>query len=150
MSALASFHREAGHLDSAIELLNKSLIRRRLYGDEHIEVGNGHSHLATVLLNLGRLDEALEHSLKSLEICRAVYPEPHPRILQELNTVVQTYVTRAEPDLAIPYAAQLVEHSKLLHGEKHYNVVGTFNTCGSALHDAGKAIRIRSRLPRSP
>jgi tetratricopeptide (TPR) repeat protein len=75
-----------GRYEAAERKIRKGLeIYRRVYGDEHHWVAQGHVRLGTVLTRQRRWDEAEEHLRRGVAIVESVLEPDHPDIAISLN-----------------------------------------------------------------
>jgi len=71
---------------SAVEM------RRRLYGDEHPEVGVGMMNLASAMFNQGQREEGIELGKEAVEIHRRIYGSEHPHTASALYSLAGLFV----------------------------------------------------------
>ncbi len=166
---LASF--DQGRPEAAESLLQESLlIRRRVYGEAHVEVASSWSDLADVLRGLGRLEEARDYGSRAIEIARRVMPEGDRRLglyllglsdsntrlgdlvkaRSELDAARSNFATSLPPEHLFRVLADL-QHAELLIAEDDREGAGTaLVSIEQRLNEAdaspaGKAA-VRSRL----
>jgi tetratricopeptide (TPR) repeat protein len=139
-------------------VLRESLaMRRKLYGNEHIEVANSLRHLAEVLGGQGKLAEANPMLRETLALQRKLLGSEHPRVANTLYTLANVMHRQGKLDEAEAlYRESLTMHRKLL-GQEFPSAIGLSNGLVNVLMDQGKlaeAISISRQVfelsPQSP
>ncbi|MBE3015949.1 tetratricopeptide repeat protein [Microbispora sp. NEAU-D428] len=96
IDAIAWQMRAQGRYSLTAQALQQALqARRDSDGEEHPDTLRSRNNLATVLGELGRLEEAEAEHRAVLEVCRRVLGEEHPDTLVSQNNLATVLETRA-------------------------------------------------------
>lgn len=89
---LAAAYRDAGRLDEAMPLLERTLAdRERVLGDTHPNTLASRHDLADAYRNVGRLDEAIPVYERTLADCERVQGKTHPDTLVSRSALAAAY-----------------------------------------------------------
>ena len=102
LNNLARLLQAQGKLDEATPLFKESLaIRKKVFGDEHPDVGESLNNIALVLQAQSKYDEATPLYKESLAIKKKVLGEEHPSVATGLNNLAELLKSQARTFLTI-------------------------------------------------
>ncbi|CAH1648936.1 CHAT domain-containing protein [Chelatococcus asaccharovorans] len=88
LANLASTYQRPDEIELAQAIHDQALrLRRRLSGDEHVEIAQLHSNLGLLLSEAGQDDAALRSCERSLALRRRLLPQGHPDVARSLMEV---------------------------------------------------------------
>ena len=88
METMGRVYRNLGLYDAAAPILEKSLsLKRRVYGEEHLEVAAGLHTLGVLYDTQGKYREAESFFRRSLEIKEKILEQDHPEVAKSLNSI---------------------------------------------------------------
>ena len=135
---LASAYKEAGRLDEAISLLERTLpYRERILGETHPDTLTTRNNLAHAYRVAGRLDEAIPLLERTLADFERVRGETHPKTLAVRNNLAGVYYEAERLDEAVPLLERTLADCERVLGETHpktlaarSNLAGLYRTVG--------------------
>ena len=125
---------QQGKFNEAIPLAQQALaIRKRILGENHLDVATNLSNLARLYRNQGRYTEAEPLYKQSLELYKRLLGENHPLIATALNNLALLYDDQGRYTEAEPLYKQSLELYKRLLGENHPLIASSLNNLASTL-----------------
>ena len=140
LTKLAAAKHEAGLLSEAladIELTVETLRRSESFG-ESPEAATALNNLASVLRDMGRLDEAEALFGQALEIDNRVLGPDHPSVSNRLNNLASVLRDRGRLEEAEALFRQALEIDNRVLGPDHPSVSNRLNNLASVLRDTGR------------
>jgi len=113
-------------------------IRKRLLGDEHVDVALSKSDLAYLLGVQGDLDRAEQLYGEATDVQRAVLGSEHPDIALSLNGLGALSYYRGDVDGAVGYMSEALAMRRKCLGEKHPKVAAGLHNLALVLTEAGR------------
>ncbi|MEZ2235335.1 tetratricopeptide repeat protein [Microcoleus sp.] len=146
-----------GKYQEAIPLLERVLsIRRKVLGNEHLDVAISLNDLATLYYNQGRYREAEPLFQQALELRKRLLGEENPDVAASLDSLATLYGEQARYSEAEPLYRQALELRKRLLGEEHPDVAASLNNLAYLYMNQGRyreaepvfilALELRKRL----
>ena len=136
---LANAYRDAGRLDEAIPLYERTLAdSERVLGETHPDTLTSRGNLALAYRDAGRLDEAIPLLERTLADCERVLGETHPDTLISRNNLANAYRDAGRLDEAIPLLERTLADSERVLGDTHPLTLASRNNLGGAYQDAGR------------
>jgi tetratricopeptide (TPR) repeat protein len=123
----------------ALELYRKALeIKKKILGEDHLDVADTYNMMAIVLRSQGKLDDAMELYGKALEIKKKTLGEDHSDAAGVYNNMANVLQLQGKLDDAMGlYGKALAIYEKTL-GEDHSSVAGAYNNMAGILKRQGK------------
>ncbi|MDQ1349107.1 MAG: eukaryotic-like serine/threonine-protein kinase [Acidobacteriota bacterium] len=120
-----------GALDKAEPALRKALeVRRRLHGEEHVEVAAALHHLGELEFELARYPAALELARLGLAMRRRLLPAGDPALADSLDLLALLERQAGDLEGAAELHRQALEIRRTAYGEKHPAVAESWNYLG--------------------
>jgi tetratricopeptide (TPR) repeat protein len=142
LDALGNAHRSLGMYDEAERLLTRALeLRRRLYGDDHLDTAASLHNIGWLYHDRGDYDRALAHYEKALAIRSKHLPADDPQVLDCRFNLAWLHSEIGDNALAIPEFRELVELRIKRHGEGHRTVAIARMGLAAALIDEGEFVK---------
>jgi tetratricopeptide (TPR) repeat protein len=136
---LAAAYRDAGRLDEAIPLYERTLAdSERVLGDTHPDTLTSRNNLATAYEAAGRLDEAIPLLESTLADSERVLGDTHPDTLRSRNNLASVYRAAGRLDEAIPLLESTLADRERVLGDTHPDTLTSRNNLANAYHDAGR------------
>jgi hypothetical protein len=136
---LAVAYRDAGRLDEAIPLLERTLAEsRRVRGETHPSTLRFRNNLAATYRAAGRLDEAIPLLEQTLADREHLLGEAHPSTLASRNNLANAYRAAGRLDEAIPLLEQTLADCEWELGETHPGTLKSRGNLATAYQDAGR------------
>ena len=126
LSMLARTMHRLGEPEESVALQRQAttLLTEQL-GPEHPQVGVSRENVASLLAEIGRLDEAAEELDAALEIEARAWGRDSPRLLTARMTRVQLLRRQGKPVEAEAEAREVFEGRKRVLGDKHFDTLMT-------------------------
>ena len=128
------------HLDAALQT------RRRLYGDEHLDVAETLNNLAWALKERNDYHAAEPLYREALATRQKLLGDEHELVAQVLNNLGQLEYARGEFDVAEPLLRQALDMRLRLLGAEHRDVASSLANLGSLLRDRGETAEAEQLL----
>ena len=136
---LAGAYQDAGRLDEAIPLLERTLAdREQVQGETHPDTLTSRNTLARAYLAAGRLNEAIPLYERTLADLEQVRGETHPDTLTTRNNLAMAYENAGRLNEAIPSFERTLADLEQVQGETHPDTLTTRNNLALAYQDAGR------------
>jgi len=146
-----------GKYQEAIPLLERVLsIRRKILGQQHLDVAVSLNDLATLYYNQGLYKEAEPLFQQALELRKRLLGEEHLDVAASLDSLATLYGEQARYGEAEPLSRQALELRKRLLGEEHPDVAASLNNLAYLYMNQGRyreaeplfiqALELRKRL----
>jgi len=136
---LALAYQDAGRLDEAIPLLERTLAdRERVLGETHPGTLGSRNNLAAAYRDAGRLDEAIPLYERTLADSERVLGETHPDTLTSRNNLALAYRDAGRLAEAIPLLERTLADSERVLGETHPDTLTSRNNLAAAYRAAGR------------
>ena len=124
-----------------LKVLERALRLGDLPEEKRPELKKQIAHAATrsgdYFRRYGKVDDAVGHYNRALELLKALYGEKHHDVATLYNNLGSAYRNKGDLDRAIAYLNKALELLKAPYGEKHPNVATLYNNLGSAYQDKG-------------
>jgi tetratricopeptide (TPR) repeat protein len=120
-------------------------IRKRLFGEEHLDVAMSLNNLAAIYEAQKRYTKAESLYQQALKIRKSLLGDEHPGVSLTLNNLAYLYYTQGRYSEAEPIYQQVLEIDQRLHGNEHLNVACDLNNlaalyCQQGHYDKGKPL----------
>jgi CHAT domain-containing protein/Tfp pilus assembly protein PilF len=146
-----------GKYQEAIRLLERVLsIRRKVLGEQHLDVAVSLNDLATLYYNQGLYKEAEPIFQQALELRKHLLGEEHLDVAASLDSLATLYGAQGRYGEAEPLYSQALELRKRLLGEEHPDVAASLNNLAYLYMNQGRyreaeplfleALKLRKRL----
>jgi serine/threonine protein kinase len=139
MNNLASAYHDAGRLDLAIPLLEKTMANRRaLLGADHRDTIETMNDLAVAYWKDGQLARAIPLYEETLSKVRAQVGDDHEDSLTIMDNLAVAYTASGKPEQAIPLQEQALAKLRAKFGDEHPATLITVNNLGRTYESAGR------------
>ena len=145
---LARFHYDLGDYATAEPLFREALAIFQRLGDE-ASAATTLLNLASVLVHLGRYDEAFSRHRQVLEIRRRLDGERSPKVASSLYGLGFLYYTRGDSAAAEPLLRQALDIYIEAYGPEHTRVASVLGSLGLVLHEAARPAEAQPFLERA-
>jgi tetratricopeptide (TPR) repeat protein len=156
-NSLAGLYRDQGKYDQAEPLLVQALeINKRLFGEEHPEVGNSLNNLALLYKSQGKYEKAELLYVQALELFKRLVGGENSNVAQILSNLAILYGSQGKYEKVESLLLQALELFKRLFGEEHPEVANSLNSLAGLYHSQSKyeqaeplflqALEMRKRL----
>ncbi|MEG5198196.1 CHAT domain-containing tetratricopeptide repeat protein [Microcoleus sp. A6-C5] len=146
-----------GKYSEAIPLAERALtIRRKVLGQEHLDVARSLNNLALLYKSQGRYSEAEPLYRQALEMRKRLLRDNHPDVATSLNNLAGLYQSQGRYSEAEPLYRQALEMRKRLLGDNHPDVADSLNNLAVLYESQGRyseaeplhhqALEMRKRL----
>ena len=136
---LASAYQDAGRLDEAIPLYERTLADcERVLGDDHPDTLTSRNNLARAYQAAGRLDEAIPLFERTLADSEQVLGDTHPDTLASRNNLASAYQAAGRLDEAIPLFERTLADREQVLGQTHPDTLTSRNNLAGAYQAAGR------------
>ena len=117
-----------GEYNQAKEFHEKALmIRKKIFCEDHADVGESYNDLALVCDNLGEYNQAKELHVKALTIRKKIFGEDHAYVATSYNNLAIVYNSLGENSQAKKLHEKALMINKKSFGEDHANVATSYN-----------------------
>ncbi len=100
-----------------------------LFGEEHVETGEGYQNLGVVYRNLGKFNESEDFLNKSLKIKKINLGEKHPEVAAVYHNLGTLYWNKGDFFKAKEFLEKSLDLKKAIYGEAHLSIAaGYLNT----------------------
>jgi tetratricopeptide (TPR) repeat protein len=141
---------DQGDYEGGIRDLERALeIRRRVLGQQDVEVGYVHHELGLTQMELGNLDEARRHFLRAFEINEAVLGDEHPELAPTLNDLGQSELARGEHVNAQKHFERAIELYESMTKATYPATGEVYGNLGAALAAQNKYRRAKKAYRRA-
>ncbi len=149
-SNLAHAYQEAGRLDRAISLYERTLTdRERVLGDTHPDTLGSRNNLAHAYQEAGRLDQAISLFERTLTDRERVLGDTHPDTLGSRNNLAHAYQEAGRLDRAISLFERTLTDRERVLGDTHPRTLASRSNLASAYQDAGRLAEAISLYERT-
>ena len=139
MNNLAVLYHSQGKYDEAESLYQQNLkMRRKLLGDDHLDVVTSLNNLAKLYNSQGRYDEAEHLYQQALETRRKLLGDDHPDVATSLNNLAKLYNSQGRYDEAEHLYQQALEMRRKLLGDDHPDVATSLNNLAELYNSQGR------------
>ena len=136
---LASAYRDAGRLDEAIPLYERTLADcERVLGDTHPGTLATRDNLASAYRDAGRLDGAIPLYERTLADCERVLGDTHPGSLAARSNLASAYRDAGRLGQAIPLYERILADREQTLGDTHPGTMANRNNLALAYRAAGR------------
>ncbi|KAJ6000894.1 hypothetical protein N7481_001303 [Penicillium waksmanii] len=130
---------QSGNITDTREMASKSRYQRRiLLGDEHEEVIDSTSMLATAYWLDGRWEEAEQLFVQVMETSKTKLGEDHPSTLKSMANLASTYGNQGRWEEAEQLFVQVMKTRKTKLGEDHLDTLSSMANLASTYRDQGR------------
>ena len=117
-----------GEYNQAKEFHEKALmIRKKIFCEDHADVGESYNDLALVCSSLGEYNQAKELHVKALTIRKKIFGEDHADVATSYNDLAIVYNSLGENSQAKKLHEKAPMINKKIFGEDHANVATSYN-----------------------
>ena len=117
-----------GEYNQAKEFHEKALmIRKKIFCEDHADVGESYNDLALVCSSLGEYNQAKELHVKALTIRKKIFGEDHADVATSYNDLAIVYNSLGENSQAKKLHEKALMINKKIFGEDHANVATSYN-----------------------
>ena len=117
-----------GEYNQAKEIHEKALmIRKKIFCEDHADVGESYNDLALVCSSLGKYNQAKELHVKALTIRKKIFGEDHADVATSYNDLAIVYNSLGENSQAKKLHEKALMINKKIFGEDHANVATSYN-----------------------
>jgi CHAT domain-containing protein len=145
----ASFDEAQEHLQKAMDLFSQS------GRNNSVEAAQCLSYLATLFYSTGKLNQAEENQLMSLQIRQSLFPDTHPELADAYNGLGLVY-SASNPEKALTYYEKAAKIYRSVYGDNHIkSAIASSNlgfthrdleSSGEAINDFEAALGIWKKL----
>ena len=129
---------ERGRYSEAEPMLVHALeLRKRLLGEEHLDVAQSLNNLAVLYHDQGRYSEAEPMHVQALELKKRLLGEKHPSVTLSLHNLAALYDSQGRYSEAEPMYIQALELRKYLLGEEHPYIASNLNDLAVLYYNQG-------------
>ena len=117
-----------GEYNQAKELHEKALmIRKKIFCEDHADVGESYNDLALVCSSLGEYNQAKELHVKALTIRKKIFGEDHADVATSYNNLALVYNNLGEYNQAKELHEKALIIRKKIFGEDHADVATSYD-----------------------
>ena len=117
-----------GEYNQAKEFHEKALmIRKKIFCEDHADVGESYNDLALVCSSLGKYNQAKELHVKALTIRKKIFGEDHADVATSYNDLAIVFNSLGENSQAKKLHEKALIINKKIFGEDHANVATSYN-----------------------
>ena len=117
-----------GEYNQAKEFHEKALmIRKKIFCEDHADVGESYNDLALVCSSLGEYNQAKELHVKALTIRKKIFGEDHADVATSYNDLAIVYNSLGENSQAKKLHEKALMINKKIFGEDHADVATSYN-----------------------
>ena len=117
-----------GEYNQAKEFHEKALmIRKKIFCEDHADVGESYNDLALVCSSLGEYNQAKELHVKAMTIRKKIFGEDHADVATSYNDLAIVYNNLGENSQAKKLHEKALMINKKIFGEDHANVATSYN-----------------------
>ena len=128
-----------GEYNQAKELHEKSLtIRKKIFGEDHVDVATSYDNLAMVYKCLGEFNQAKELHEESLTIRQKIFGEHHADVATSCDNLAMVYYCLAEFNQAKEGHEKALTIRRKIFGEDHVAVAASYNNLASVYDRLGE------------
>ncbi|MHC4587983.1 MAG: serine/threonine protein kinase [Planctomycetota bacterium] len=123
---------------TVVELLDDAAIKVHSSFASHPEVASRlHFTIARAYMKLGELEKSNYHLEASVQAGERVLDDENPRLLEARTWLPQIYVSRGEPEKAVPIARDVLRLTRNVYGPTHAQTFRAVNLLGGVLRSIG-------------
>lgn len=138
MVSMAMVYRGLGRFESAARLLEDSLsLRRRLHGQEHVEIAESLNVLGGVYQDQGDYEGAEVAFRQALEMRRSLHGDQHFDVAESSNNLALLLYFKADHAGAAALYRETIELARKLFGDDHPNTLSSIGNLTLVLHEQG-------------
>ena len=152
----ADFLYSLGKYDDSKAEYNRSLeLRKRIYGEESLEVADGYNNIAKVIYKLNDYPTATAYFEKALNVRLKLLPPDHQDIGASYNNLAIAYGTRQDLNKSIEYHGKSLQIKLNTLDADHPKLATSYNNIGNLYFNKGdikraydyytKALEIREK-----
>ena len=135
METMGRVYRNLGLYSMAAPILEKSLaLKRKVYGEEHLEVAAGLHTLAVLYDTQGKYQEAESFFRQSLAIKEKIFGQDHPEVARSLNSIAVVNWNQGKYDKAEPLFQRSLAIKEKALGPDDPDVGNTLTNLGVLYH----------------
>jgi len=135
METMGRVYRNLGLYSMAAPILEKSLaLKRKVYGEEHLEVAAGLHTLAVLYDTQGKYKEAESFFRQSLAIKEKIFGQDHPEVARSLNSIAVVNWNQGKYDKAEPLFQRSLAIKEKALGPDDPDVGNTLTNLGVLYH----------------
>ncbi len=139
METMGRVYRNLGLYALAAPILEKSLsLKRKVYGEEHLEVAAGLHTLAVLYDTQGKYQEAESFFRQSLAIKEKIFGQDHPEVARSLNSIAVVNWNQGKYQEAEPLFQRSLSIKEKALGPDDPDVGNTVTNLGVLYHLQGK------------
>jgi serine/threonine protein kinase/Tfp pilus assembly protein PilF len=139
METMGRVYRNLGIYSQAAPILERSLcLKRKVYGEEHLEVAAGLHTLAVLYDTQGKYQEAESSFRQSLAIKEKIFGPDHPEVAKSLNSIAVVYWNQGKYAEAEPLFQRSLAIKEKTLGPDDPEVGNTLTNLGVLYHLQGK------------
>ena len=154
LGSLGQLQMYLGHLDEAIEALQRSLaLHRERLAEGHPTVAWAQSTLGDALVRAGRFDEGLEATRSALSTGEQAFGATHPSVGVMHSRLAVAWIRQGNYDQAAEHSQRAVSILEDALGPEHQNTVALTINLGQVEHRRGRLdranevyLKVRPRL----
>jgi serine/threonine protein kinase/Tfp pilus assembly protein PilF len=135
METMGKVYRNLGLYTLAAPILEKSLsLKRKVYGEEHLEVAASLHTLAVLYDTQGKYQEAESFFRQSLAIKEMIFGQDHPEVARSLNSIAVVNWNQGKYDNAEPLFQKSLAIKEKALGPDDPEVGNTLTNLGALFH----------------
>jgi non-specific serine/threonine protein kinase/serine/threonine-protein kinase len=139
METMGRVYRNLGLYTLAAPILEKSLsLKRKVYGEEHLEVATGLHTLAVLYDTQGKYPEAVSYFQESMAINEKLLGNDHPEVAKSLNSIAVVYWNQGKYAEAEPLFRKALDIKEKTLGPDNPEISNTLSNLGVLYHLQGK------------
>jgi len=138
-SVIGEVYRALGDYAKAEEMQRKALdLRRRLYGNEHLDVAGSLTSLGLIVQSRQRPEEAVSLQREAVAILRKLLGDEHAEVAIALNNLASALGDEGKLEEAERLHREVVAMRRKLLGDKHEHLAGSLANLGLVLQKQGR------------
>ena len=150
METMGRVYRNLGLYTQAAPILEKSLsLKRRVYGEEHLEVATSLHTLAVLYDTQGKYQEAESLFRQSLAIKEKIFGQDHPEVARSLNSIAVVNWNQGKYAEAEPLFQRSLAIKEKALGPDDPEVGNTLTNLGALYHQQNKYEEAEPLLKRA-
>ncbi|KAK3277215.1 hypothetical protein CYMTET_14773 [Cymbomonas tetramitiformis] len=124
-------------------------IRTASYGENHTEVAEALTLMGMLLVDQGKLEEAVHMHGRAYTIWRAAYGPVHPQVAIARSNLAECHVRAGDYEQALKLRKSCLEMEEQLLGRDHPQVASSLSNLGLVLYNLGRLQEAEAALERA-
>ncbi|HEX2974788.1 MAG TPA: tetratricopeptide repeat protein, partial [Bacteroidales bacterium] len=138
-AGIGGLYIEKGEYNRGLEYLLKAAdIRKKLFGDSHIDVAETMTSIGAAYYSMHEYDKALTYYQSSVNILSRIFGPKHPSLAEVYSNIGILYDETGNYDEALNYHFLALGITRELLGEKHPSTGRIYNNAGNSYTGKGE------------